>query len=121
MTPHGASHHEYGAGVSGCLQGLPEGRQHFPGIGEHGAEGRRTAAAAIASVIGDEEVDADLIVYGGDVVVVRGSEESLVKSSGRKYNMRFVHWLTYDASGRISNMREYNDTAEMAEAFDHEA
>jgi hypothetical protein len=32
-----------------------------------------------------------------------------------------VHWLTFDDSGRISIMKEFNDTAEMAKAFDQEA
>jgi len=32
--------------------------------------------------------------------------------------MRFVHWLTFDDAGRITAMREFNDTAALAEAFD---
>ncbi len=51
-------------------------------------------------------------------VVVRGEEESLVRSTRRTYRMRFVHWLTFDDEGRISHMREFNDTASMAEAFE---
>ena len=54
---------------------------------------------------------------GENTVVTRGQERSLVKSTGRHYEMRFVHWLDFDGSGRITNMREYNDTAQMAEAF----
>lgn len=50
-------------------------------------------------------------------VVIRGSESSLVRATGKRYQMRFVHWLSFDDAGRISNMREYNDTAEMASAF----
>lgn len=53
----------------------------------------------------------------GAEVVVRGIEKSLVKSTGKTYAMRFVHWLSFNEDGRLSNMREYNDTAEMAEAF----
>jgi ketosteroid isomerase-like protein len=54
-------------------------------------------------------------------VVARGEEDSLVKSTGRRYRMRFVHWLSFDESGKITAMREFNDTAEMGKAFDHEA
>lgn len=50
-------------------------------------------------------------------VAVRGEEESLVKSTGRKYRMRFVHWLSFDDEGKITAMREFNDTAEMQKAF----
>ena len=32
--------------------------------------------------------------------------------------MSFVHWLTFDDTGRIALMREFNDTAALAEAFD---
>jgi ketosteroid isomerase-like protein len=55
---------------------------------------------------------------GGSVVTVRGFEESLVKATGRIYGMRWVHWLNFDAEGRITHMREYNDTAEMLKAFE---
>ena len=50
-------------------------------------------------------------------VVARGREVSRVRSTGRSYNMRFVHWLSFDESGRVTAMLEYNDTAEMARAF----
>ena len=98
---------------------LPE---HFPFGGRYeGVSGFLRYLGEISSAIDMGPLQMDEWVTSGNVVVVRGSEESLVKSSGRKYSMRFVHWLTYDASGRISNMREFNDTAEMAEAFNHEA
>ena len=57
-------------------------------------------------------------VADGNAVVARGSEGSLVHSTGRRYHMRFVHWLTFDDAGKIISMREFNDTAEMAKAFD---
>lgn len=62
----------------------------------------------------------DLIEWVAEetTVVVRGYEESLVKSTGRRYGMRWVHWLSFDAQGLITHMREYNDTAEMAAAFE---
>jgi len=61
----------------------------------------------------------DMQAWTGDgtEVVVRGGEQSLVKSTGKTYSMRFVHWLSFNQDGKLTNMREYNDTAEMAEAF----
>ena len=96
--------------------------KHIPFGGRYeGVSGFLRYLGEISSAIDMGPLQMDEWVTGGNVVVVRGTEESLVKSSGRKYSMRFVHWLTFDASGRISNMREFNDTAEMAEAFNREA
>lgn len=53
----------------------------------------------------------------GNGVVARGREVSRVRATGRSYDMRFVHWLSFDASGRLTAMREFNDTAEMVRAF----
>lgn len=53
-------------------------------------------------------------------VVVHGQEGSLVLSTNRRYRMRFVHWLTFNDDGLVTSMREFNDTAEMAEAFDRD-
>ena len=56
-------------------------------------------------------------VSSGDVVVVRGSEASTVRATGKGYAMDFVHWLCFDDEGRLLHMREFNDTAAMAVAF----
>jgi len=40
-----------------------------------------------------------------------------VFATQKRYRMRFVHWLSFDDQGLITNMREYNDTAEMDKAF----
>ncbi len=56
-------------------------------------------------------------ICDGNTVAVRGEEGSLVHATGKRYHMRFVHWLTVNADGRITNMREFNDTAAMGEAF----
>ena len=62
----------------------------------------------------------DIQAWTGDgaEVVLRGAEKSLVKSTGKTYAMHFVHWLSFNEAGKIRNMREYNDTAEMADAFE---
>lgn len=61
----------------------------------------------------------DIHAFTGDgaEVVLRGAEKSLVKSTGESYSMNFVHWLSFNEAGKLTNMREYNDTAKMAEAF----
>ena len=96
--------------------------QHFPFGGRYeGASGFLKYLGEISSAIDMGPLHMDEWVTEGNVVVVRGTEESMVKSTGRKYAMSFVHWLTFDDSGRILIMKEFNDTAEMAKAFDQEA
>ena len=94
---------------------------HFPFGGRYeGATGFLKYLEEISSAIDMGPLHMDEWVADGNAVVVRGTEESLVKSTGKKYTMSFVHWLTFDDSGRISIMKEFNDTAEMAKAFDQE-
>ena len=52
-----------------------------------------------------------------DSVVVRGSESSVFRATGKRYSMDFVHWLRFDEHDRVVHMREFNDTAKMATAF----
>jgi ketosteroid isomerase-like protein len=93
--------------------------QHFPFGGRYeGASGFLQYLGEISSAIEMGPLHMDEWVTDGNVVVVRGTEESLVKSTGRKYSMSFVHWLTFNDLGRITIMKEFNDTAEMAKAFD---
>ena len=65
-----------------------------------------------------EPLEMEEWVTDSRTVVVRGVDNGLVRSSGRRYSMRFVHWLTFDDQGRIALMREFNDTAALADAFD---
>ncbi len=91
----------------------------FGGI-YHGAEGFVEYLTKIGETIDMGPLQMAEWAAGDRTVVVRGEEESLVKSTGRKYRMRFVHWLTFDSGGKVIVMREFNDTAEMGKAFDHE-
>lgn len=59
----------------------------------------------------------DFIVDGSTVVAIGIERETLVKRSGRRYTMPFVHVLRFDENGKISQVREYNDTTEMLKAF----
>ncbi len=56
-------------------------------------------------------------VGAADSVVVRGSESSAVRATGKRYTMDFVHWLRFDENDRVVHMREFNDTDKMAVAF----
>ncbi len=95
---------------------LPDGIP-FGGTYE-GREGMLRYLGEIAAAIDMGPLDIEEWVAGDAAVVARGREASLVRETGRRYDMRFVHWLSFDAAGRISAMREFNDTAEMARAFD---
>ena len=83
-----------------------------------GAEGLLRYLGEIFAAIEMEPLEMDEWVADSRTVAVRGEDKGLVRSNGRKYRMRFVHWLTFDEKGRIAFMREFNDTAALAEAFD---
>jgi ketosteroid isomerase-like protein len=95
---------------------LPE---HIPFGGRYeGTEGFLKYLGEVFAAIEMEPLEMDEWVADAMTVAVRGEDKGLVRSSGRKYRMRFVHWLTFDDTGRIAFMREFNDTAALAEAFD---
>jgi ketosteroid isomerase-like protein len=95
---------------------LPE---HFPFGGRYeGREGTVRYLVEISDAIEMGPLIMDEWLCDDTSVVARGREASLVRSTGRKYDMLFVHWLSFDDAGRITHMREFNDTAEMAKAFD---
>ncbi|RLA45898.1 MAG: hypothetical protein DRR06_06240 [Gammaproteobacteria bacterium] len=95
---------------------LPE---HLPFGGRYqGVSGFLLYMTEIAEAIEMGPLNMDEWVADARTVAVRGEEQSLVRATGRKYNMRFVHWLTFDNDGRITHMRKFNDTDEMGKAFD---
>ena len=95
---------------------LPE---HIPFGGRYeGTEGFLKYLGEIAAAIEMEPLEMNEWVADARTVAVRGEDNGLVRSSGRRYRMSFVHWLTFDDTGRIALMREFNDTAALAEAFD---
>lgn len=92
---------------------------HFPFGGVYrGAEGFLTYLGELVEAIDMGPLQIDAWVADGNEVVLRGTEASTVKNTGRRYAMSFVHWLSFDENGRVTVMREFNDTATMAEAFD---
>lgn len=94
---------------------LPE---HFPFGGRYeGRAGMLRYLEELGAAIEMGPLDMQEWIVDGNNVAVRGEEGSLVYATQKRYHMRFVHWLTVDAEGRITNMREFNDTAAMGEAF----
>lgn len=59
------------------------------------------------------------IVGSGDIVSAIGIEEdTLVKPTGKRYTMPFVHVIHFNGEGRVNYVREYNDITNMLAAFD---
>ena len=82
-------------------------------------EGREAAARYLAGLFEAIEIEAfdiDQTIAEGDHIVVVGRETSLVKKTGRRYSMGWVHVVRI-RDGQLAHLREYNDTAAMAAAF----
>jgi ketosteroid isomerase-like protein len=60
----------------------------------------------------------DMIEADGVVAAIGVEENTLVKQTGKHYTMPFVHVVRFDANGKVSHVREYNDTREMVAAFE---
>lgn len=61
-------------------------------------------------------MEIDQMIAQDDTVVVTGREKSLVKATDRTYDINWVH-LFKVKSGQVFYVREYNNTAEMQQAF----
>ena len=59
----------------------------------------------------------DLVANDSIVAAVGVEQDTLVRSTGKRYTMPFVHVVRFNTDGRISHVREYNDTREMVAAF----
>jgi ketosteroid isomerase-like protein len=82
-----------------------------------GGDGLALYLQRIAEHIDMGPLDLQEWVEAGPNVIVCGFEKSVVRTTGRTYEMEFVHWLRFAPDGRLLHMREYNDTAAMAAAF----
>lgn len=82
-----------------------------------GQEGLRRYLTEIATAIDMGPLAFEEWIQSGNTVVARGSESSLVRATGKRYTMRFVHWLEFDGDGKLASMWEFNDTAALLEAF----
>ena len=59
----------------------------------------------------------EIVVQGFTVVVVGVERGTRVIPTGKHYDMDYVHVLKFDAAGKLTYLREYNQYEEMAEAF----
>ncbi len=59
----------------------------------------------------------DLIAGDNTVAAIGVEQNTLVRNTGRRYTMPFVHVLRFTEDGKVRHVREYNDTREMVEAF----
>jgi ketosteroid isomerase-like protein len=59
----------------------------------------------------------DIVGEGNVVSAIGVEEDTLVKSTGKRYTMPCVHVLRFNDAGRIEHVREYNDIREMVDAF----
>lgn len=81
-----------------------------------GPEGVRRYIDELRAALRIESLEATDLISTGDQVVVVGTERSRFHSNGQTYDMDWVHVNTV-RDGKIVEMREYNDTAAMLEAF----
>ena len=91
---------------------------HIPFGGTHeGNDGLRRYLALVNEHIEMNHFEFTEMVAQGDTVMAAGHETSSVRSTGRTYDMDFVHVVKFTADGKIRTVREYNDTAAIGAAF----
>jgi len=100
---------------SGRLVNLLPEELPFGGVYE-GPDGVREYVQQMQGALRIESLKAHEWVTSGDRVIVIGSETSRFLHNGQVYDMDWVHVNTV-RDGRIVEMREYNDTASMLEAY----
>ena len=84
----------------------------------HGAEGLGKYLVGLSQAIEMSPLHFDDMIAGDGIVAAIGIEQNtLVLPTGKRYDMPFVHVIRFNADGRITHVREYNDTREMVAAF----
>lgn len=94
--------------------------EHLPYGGEYrGLDGLAELFAQYLEALGIGKIEfEEYFVTAENVVIVTGTEiDSRVKSTGKHYTMPFVWVARFNDHGKISYLREHNDTYSMAEAF----
>jgi ketosteroid isomerase-like protein len=56
-------------------------------------------------------------IAAGDHVIVQGFERVTARPTGKTFETHWLHLFTFSADGKIVRLREYYDTAAMAEAY----
>lgn len=84
----------------------------------HGEAGLAEYLGGLLSAIEMSPLHFDeLIAEGGTVAAIGVERDTLVRATGKLYNMPFVHVIKFNDHGQITHVREYNDTCEILEAF----
>ena len=60
----------------------------------------------------------DFVANDNVVAAIGVEQDTRVKSTGKHYNMPFVHVIRFNDDGKVTHVREYNDTREMVAAFE---
>ncbi len=83
-----------------------------------GASGMATYLQAITEALEMKPLHfTDMIADGPIVSAIGIEEDTLVKSTGKRYTMPCVHVVRFDEQNKITHVREYNDITEMLAAF----
>ncbi len=83
-----------------------------------GAEGLGRYLTELTAAIDMAPLHFDDVIAGDGIVSAIGVErQTLVPATGKRYDMPFVHVVRFNAEGRVTHVREYNDTREMVAAF----
>jgi ketosteroid isomerase-like protein len=59
----------------------------------------------------------DILESGRTVSAIGNEADTLVRSTGKRYNMPCVHVVRFDSDDKVAHVREYNDITQMLEAF----
>ena len=83
-----------------------------------GADGLARYLTELTAAIDMAPLQFDDVIAGAGIVSAIGVErQTLVRATGKRYDMPFVHVVRFDDDGRVAHVREYNDTREMVAAF----
>ena len=59
----------------------------------------------------------DMLENGRIVSAIGDEADTLVKRTGKRYNMPCVHVVRFDENDKVAHVREYNDITQMLAAF----
>lgn len=84
-------------------------------------EGHAGLAQYVADL--DRHIDRGPIEYAdlyadGNTVIGLGVDKSVVRTTGKSYEMPFVHVFHYNDAGKLVKLREFNNTHRLGVAFE---
>jgi uncharacterized protein len=75
---------------------------------------------ALATTQQNQKLTIDTYAAQGDIVATMGRYAATVRATGRSFDSRVAHFLTF-RDGKVSKFADFVDTAAMAEAYAHAA